>query len=58
MPGDGAMGNSVTVPAGRRPLPTAGRTQRVDEAAQEEAAEERAEGGGYDMNVGGRPRAG
>ncbi len=45
VPGDGAVGNPATVPAGRRPLPAAGRTQR-------------AEGGGYDMSVGGRPRAG
>jgi hypothetical protein len=47
VPSDGAAKDQAAVPAGPGPLPTPGRTQLVDEAAQEEAAEERAEGGGY-----------
>lgn len=47
VPSGGTAEDHAAVPAGPRPLPTPGRTQQVDEAAQEEAAEERAEGGGY-----------
>lgn len=44
VPNDGTAPDDASAPA--KPSPP-GRTQVVDEAAQEEAAEERAEGGGY-----------
>lgn len=47
VPGDGAAKDQAPAPAEPRPSPTPGRVQPVDQAAQEEAAEERAEGGGY-----------
>ena len=45
-PSDEAAVDEASAPA-KPQLPAPGRTQVVDEAAQEEAAEERAEGGGY-----------
>ena len=47
VPSDRAAKDHASVPAEPRPLPTPGRAQPVDQAAQEEAAAERAEGGGY-----------
>jgi len=46
VPSEGAAVDEASVPA-KPPSPAPGRTQIVDEAAQEEAAAERAEGGGY-----------
>lgn len=46
VPSEEAAVDKASAPAKPQP-PAPGRTQIVDEAAQEEAAEERAEGGGY-----------
>ncbi len=46
VPSDEAAVDEASAPA-KPHLPVPGHTQLVDEAAQEEAAEERAEGGGY-----------
>jgi len=43
VPSERASVDEASIPA----TPSRGRTQIVDEAAQEEAAEERAKGGGY-----------
>ena len=47
VPGDKAKTGHAPVPAGPRPPSTPGRTQLVDEEAQEQAAEEREKGGGH-----------
>ncbi len=47
VPSDGAAEDHAPMLAEQRPLTTPGRAQPVDQAAQEEAAEERAESGGY-----------
>lgn len=46
VPSAGTAPDDAPAPAKPQP-PAPGRTQVVDEAAQEEAAEERANGGGY-----------